>query len=99
MRHQPWSSIGNRQSTIVNSLRHRRIPMGAILQDLKYGLRMLVKNPGFTAIAVISLGLGIGANTTILTFVTSLLFRPPPMEPSAKLSEVWNETKTGPGLE
>src|SRR5579859_644188 len=73
--------------------------MGTILQDLKYGIRMLTKNFGFTAIAVISLGLGIGANTTIFSFVNALLFRPPAVESPSQLVEVWNQNLHGSGLE
>jgi len=73
--------------------------MGSLLQDLRYGVRMLAKNPGFTAIGVISLGLGIGANTTIFSFVNALLFRPPAVEAPSQLVEVWNLNKHGSGLE
>src|SRR5271166_5830921 len=50
--------------------------MGTLIQDVKYGLRMLVKNPGFTAVGVITLALGIGANTTIFSFASAFLVHP-----------------------
>lgn len=63
--------------------------METIWQDLRHGVRRLAKNPGFTSVAVLSLALGIGANTTIFSFVNGLLFKPPAVAEPSRLLEVW----------
>jgi putative ABC transport system permease protein len=63
--------------------------MGTLLNDLRYGLRTLGRNPGFTIVAVITLALGIGANTTIFSVINTTLLKPLPFRDSERLVLVW----------
>ena len=64
--------------------------MGNLIQDLRYGLRMLARNPGFTAVAVAILALGIGANTAIFSLIDAIMLRSLPVkDPQQLVSLRW----------
>ncbi|HEX8719946.1 MAG TPA: ABC transporter permease [Pyrinomonadaceae bacterium] len=69
--------------------------LGTLRQDFKYALRRVLKRPGFTAVAVITLALGIGANTAIFSVVNAILLRPLPFDHPERLLLVW---QTNPGI-
>jgi predicted permease len=71
--------------------------MTTLWNDIKYGIRMLAKNPGFTAVAVIVLALGIGANTAMFSLVNALLFRPLAVDRPAELIGVYSKDRKPEG--
>src|SRR5215208_1175024 len=69
--------------------------METFLQDVRYGVRVLAKNKGFTAVAVLTLALGIGANTAIFSVVNDLLLRPLPYGDADRVVMVWEVSPSG----
>src|SRR5215207_3034606 len=69
--------------------------MSSLLHDLRFGFRMMVRNPVFTLIAVVTLALGIGANTAIFSVVDAVLLRPLPYPQPDRLVFLWSGVPMG----
>lgn len=70
--------------------------MAALWQDIRYGFRMLARNPGFTAVVVLVLAIGIGATTTVFSVVNGALLRPFPYRKPEMLASIWEESNEDP---
>src|SRR6185369_1565562 len=67
--------------------------METLLKDIKYGARSLLKRPGFTLIAVITLALSIGANTTIFSIINAVVLSPPRITEPDRVVALWKTSK------
>src|SRR5687768_17894149 len=68
--------------------------MESLFKDIRYGLRSLFKHPTFTAISIVTLALGIGANSAIFSVVNAVVLRPLPYQDSERLAMLWTTKDT-----
>jgi len=87
---QALIKLGGIEQTKENCRDRRGLPLlETLMQDVRYGIRMLRKNPGFAAVAVLTLALGIGASTAIFTVINAVMLRPLPYAHPERLAMLW----------
>ncbi|HEX8140258.1 MAG TPA: ABC transporter permease [Pyrinomonadaceae bacterium] len=92
-RRQALIKLGGLLPTAEQYRRQRGFPLiETLLKDLRYGMRRLARSPAFTAIALLSLALGIGANTAIFSLINTVVLRPLPVERPAEIVSLGNAT-------
>src|SRR4029079_17534480 len=84
------STIAHHQSSTT---RQSQIGQSTMLRDLQHGLRVLMKNPGFTIIAVISIAIGVGANSAMFNVADGLVFRPLPVPRASEVVSILGQAR------
>src|SRR5438876_9910278 len=88
-RRQALIKLGGLEQAKENYRDRRGLPMiETLIQDVRYGLRQLRRNPGFTAVAVLTLALGIGTNATIFSLIDAVMLRMLPVQKAEELVEI-----------
>jgi predicted permease len=95
-RRQALIKLGGLEQTKENYRQQRGLPLfESLLQDLRFAFRIFLKNPGFTAVAILTLALGIGTNSAIFSLVDSSLLRAQPFSNPAQLVRIWTTEADG----
>ena len=97
-RREAMMKLGGVEQTKENYRARRGLPLIEVFsQDLRFGARMLRKNPGFTFVAVLTLALGISANATIFSFVSAVLYKRPPVHDPDRVLVIYGTSKARAG--